>query len=173
VRSAFALGGCRETRQKGDPASVPPRILLVDDDLLILRIYQAVLSRFSYQTETAEDGAVAWKALQTSGYDLLVTDNNMPRVSGVELVKKVRAAHMALPVILASGNLPTGELDRNPWLQPVATLTKPFTGEELLGTVKRVLRESGTILEQREPFPIFRQGKFGRRAHAVSTHGYI
>jgi DNA-binding response OmpR family regulator len=112
---------------------------LVDDDALIRDICARVLRCFGYETETAKDGAAAWKTLQVYSYDLLITDNNMPKVSGVELVKKVRSAHMSLPVILASGNLPTGELDRNPWLQPVATLAKPFTGDELLGTVVRSL----------------------------------
>ena len=82
----------------------------------------------------------------------------MPNVSGVDLVKKVRSAHMTLPVILASGDLPTRELARNPWLQPVATLAKPFTGEELLGTVKKVLREADRAREQTESLPIFSQG---------------
>jgi len=117
---------------------------LADDDDLIRQLYSRVLRCCGYQTETAEDGAAAWKALQAKSYDLLITDNNMPRISGVELVKKVRSAHMALPVIMASGNLPAGDLERNPWLLNVTTLAKPFTGDELLGTVEKVLRESAT-----------------------------
>jgi len=149
------------------------RILLVDDDALIREICARVLRCFGYETETAKDGATAWKALRVYSYDLLITDNNMPKVSGVELVKKVRSAHMSLPVILASGNLPTGELDRNPWLQPVATLAKPFTGDELLGAVKEVLRESNLASEQTESLPIFTQGQFGDRAPVVSNHGFL
>ena len=63
----------------------------------------------------------------------------MPKLSGVELVKKLRFARMALPVILASGTIPTDELERNPWLQPVATLVKPFLHRQLLATVNEVL----------------------------------
>ena len=147
------------------------RILLVDDDVLIRQICARVLRCFGYQTETANDGAAAWRVLQANVYDLLITDNNMPKVSGVELVKKVRSAHMALPIIMASGNLPTGDLERNPWLEHVATLAKPFTGDELLGTVKKVLRESDITGEQTEPLPIFSQGKIGPRAHVVSNRG--
>jgi two-component system, chemotaxis family, chemotaxis protein CheY len=141
------------------------RILVVDDDVLILHLNTAVLSRLGYQTETAEDGAAAWEALQTNRYDLLVTDNNMPRLSGVELVKKVRSARMTLPVILASGNLPTRELDQNAWLQPVATLAKPFTPAALLATVNKAFREAGVAPDQTEPVQTFSQGEFGRRAH--------
>jgi CheY-like chemotaxis protein len=89
---------------------------------------------FGYQTDTAEDGAAGWEKLHSHSYDLLITDNRMPKVSGFELVKKVRSAHMILPVILASRTLPTEELDRNPWLQPVATLVKPFANGPLLET---------------------------------------
>jgi CheY-like chemotaxis protein len=115
------------------------RILVVEDEVDIRQVSAAVLSHFGYHTETAADGAAAWEALQANNYDLLITDNNMPKVSGVELVKKVRSAHMTLPVILASGALPTEELDRNPWLQPVATLVKPFSSGQLLQVVNQVL----------------------------------
>jgi DNA-binding response OmpR family regulator len=147
--SASALAVCK-TRSS-------LRILLADDEMLIRKLCTRVLRDFGYQTETANDGAAAWKALQGNVYDLLITDNNMPKVSGVELVKKVRSANMTLPVILISGNLPTGELDRNPCLQDVATLAKPFAGEELLGTVERVLRENAMTREQTESLPIFSQ----------------
>jgi len=146
---------------------------VVDDDELILRFITAVLSSLGYRTKTATDGAAAWKALQAKSYDLLVTDNLMPKVTGLELVKQVRSARMTLPIIMVSGSLPTEELERNEWLQPVATLAKPFKGDELLGTVKLVLRESTIPREQNEALPIFRQGEFGNRAHVVSAHGIL
>src|ERR1051325_5866365 len=113
-----------QSRCQATPAN---RILLVDDEMDIRQVIAEVLRRVGYQTEIAADGAAAWEALQANSYDLLITDNKMPRLSGVELVKKLRSARMALPVILASGTVPTEELDRNPWLQPVATLVKPFS----------------------------------------------
>ena len=45
--------------------------------------------------------------LQLNGYDLLITDNKMPKVSGVDLLNKLYAARMALPVITVSGTMPT------------------------------------------------------------------
>src|SRR5947209_6247180 len=102
------------------------RILLVDDDILIREPSAKALAASGYQVDTAEDGACGWKALHARSYDLLITDNSMPKVSGLELVKKLRSAHMTLPVVLASGAIPTEELKRNPWLQLAATLLKPF-----------------------------------------------
>jgi DNA-binding response OmpR family regulator len=63
----------------------------------------------------------------------------MPKLSGIELVKKVRSARMTLPIILASGALPTEELERSPCLQLAAALQKPIAIDELLKTVKKVL----------------------------------
>jgi DNA-binding response OmpR family regulator len=130
--------------QVGEPASAPnppPRILVVEDEPDIRQLNTEVLINSGYQVDAAEDGAAAWQALISGSYDLLITDHDMPKVSGVELVKKLRATRMALPVIVATGTLPTKELfTRYPWLQPAAILPKPYTVEELLGTVQEVLR---------------------------------
>jgi DNA-binding response OmpR family regulator len=144
-----------EILQKGESPSPAARILLVDDEELICQACARLLCDFGYQTDTAEDGGVAWEALQANVYDLLITDINMPKVSGIELVNKVRSAHMALPVILMSGNLAIRKLDRNPWPQPYATLAKPFTGDELMGRVKIILRESDIRRARKESLPIF------------------
>ena len=132
VESAGTQARCRRNGAK--------RILVVDDDEVIRQLNADMLSRYGYETETAEDGAAAWEALQANGYDLLITDNNMPKVSGVELVRKLRSAHMALPVVLASGAIPTEAMNWNSSLHLAAMLLKPFTLDELLAIVNKVLR---------------------------------
>jgi DNA-binding response OmpR family regulator len=120
----------------------PLRILVVEDDREIRRLSAEVLTRCGYDVDTAEDGAAAWSALLADSYDLMITDNNMPRLSGVELLKKMRGARMGLPVIMATGTVPTEQFAATPWLQPDATLCKPYAIEQLLGVVKKVLREA-------------------------------
>lgn len=132
-----AKGPAREAIQW--PTNVPPRILVVEDDADIRRLNTEVLSDSGYQVDAAKDGVAAWQALNTDRYDLLITDNNMPRVTGLELIKKMRSEDMTLPIILMSGTLPMEELDRHPWLKIQATLLKPYTLAELLVTVKKVL----------------------------------
>jgi DNA-binding NtrC family response regulator len=121
--------------------SQPRRILVVDDDADIRQLSTDVLLSYGYAVDAAEDGAVGWEALHANRYDLLITDNDMPKISGVELVQKARSEHMALPVILASGAAPAKESNQHPQLQLSATLQKPFTTDELLGTVKKVLTD--------------------------------
>lgn len=118
------------------------RILVADDDRDIRLLSAEVLFRSGYQTETVADGAATWEALQDNPFSLLITDNNMPTVSGVELVRKLSSSRMTLPVILASGAMPTKELKR---FQLAATLAKPFAVDELLDTVKKVLSQPSVI----------------------------
>jgi DNA-binding response OmpR family regulator len=115
------------------------RILVVDDNMMIRRFNTRVLTGSGYQVNTAEDGADAWDALQRNNYDLMVTDNDMPNVTGVELIQKLQEARMNLPVIMATGTVPQDHLDRHPWLKINAVLLKPFPFNVLLETVKNVL----------------------------------
>jgi DNA-binding response OmpR family regulator len=132
------------------------RILVVDEDSDLRLLYTYALARPGYHVDAAEDGAAGWEALYANRYDLLITDNDVPKVSGVELVRKLRSARMALPVIMAAGRLPTEELARNPSLQLAATLVKPFAVDTLLDTVKNVLRVSDSAPRQLEPEPYWR-----------------
>jgi DNA-binding response OmpR family regulator len=119
--------------------SLSQRILVVDDNLMIRRLNTRALTGSGYQVNTAEDGADAWEALQLENYDLMVTDNDMPNVTGVELIQKLQEARMNLPVIMATGTVPQDHLDRHPWLNINAVLLKPFSFNVLLKTVKSIL----------------------------------
>ena len=134
----------------------PHRILLVDEDICVRHFSAVVLVHSGYRVDAAANGSAAWQALNTDSYDLLITDQNMPNVTGVELLKKLRAARMALPVIMATGTFPKEEFTRNPWAQPEATLLKPYTTAELLGTVKEVLRATNDAREQSASPPNWR-----------------
>jgi CheY-like chemotaxis protein len=120
-------------------AAVKKKILLVDDDADIRRLNARVLLGAGYLVDTAEDGAVAWHALKLNCYDLLITDNNMPNLSGVELIERLAVARPLLPVILVSGTMPAEELNQRPWLRIEAMLLKPYAVPEFLGKVEAVL----------------------------------
>jgi DNA-binding response OmpR family regulator len=139
--------------EAGEPGSaplqcqrVPPRrILVVDDETVIRLMITAVLVRSGYEVDGAQDGAAAWAALQSKGYDLLITDNSMPKITGIGLVKMLRRQSSTLPVVMATGATPTEDLKRYPWLGINAILLKPYATADLLKTVKRTLREADNI----------------------------
>jgi len=124
------------------------RILVVDDDEDIRRFNAEALTGSGYHVDAAVDGAKGWEALNADRYDLLITDNSMPNLTGVELIKKLNDARIPVRVILASGVPPAEESE----LRLAATLPKPFSLEELLGTVKKVLGEVDGD-ESRKPQP--------------------
>ena len=121
------------------------RILVVDGDPYICHLNAEVLIRHGYEVNAAEDGAAAWEELQINNYNLLIADQKIPKVSGVELLKKIHAARMALPVIMATKTLPTRKFSQLPWLQPATVLRKPYTFEKLLGMVKNVLFATAVV----------------------------
>src|ERR1700690_4165551 len=145
---------CAMQEEKNSPASKPAeapleshlhavhRLLVVDDDISPRQLSTELLNHSGYEVDAAEDGAAAWEALGADSYDLMITDNKMPNLTGIKLLEKLHAAHMNLPVIMATGTMPDEEFTQCPWLQPAATLLKPYTLAELLGTVESVMRET-------------------------------
>jgi len=135
IPHAVEMAGAPQLRE-----AIPgKRILVVDDEPLIRLLNFDILANAGFQVDTAEDGAAAWEAMQLNDYDLLVTDNQMPKVCGVELVEKIRVAGMGLPVIMATATLPDETFTGRPWLQPFAMLLKPYSLAEFLGAVKSTL----------------------------------
>ena len=129
------------------------QILVVEDDRTVRRINTEVLTYSGYLVDAVEDGAAAWEALQQKNYDLVVTDNVMPKVTGVGLLKKIQAARMDLPVIMATGSQPDEELVLSQVQPPAMMLLKPYTFEELLWAVKSVLRAATAALGDMAPPP--------------------
>jgi DNA-binding response OmpR family regulator len=134
------ISGKKAVPVSAERAHPPRRILLVDDDAELRKLYANFLMIAGYEVDTAGDGEAGWEALYAEsftpdGYDLLITDNNMPRLSGVGLIKKVRAAGLNVPIILASGNAP----DDTQSLRLAAVLPKPFTGPDLLQAIEKAL----------------------------------
>ena len=124
-------------------ARPPHRILVVDDEPSDRQLIINSLASEGYRVDAAVDGARAWEALQVRHYDLLITDHNMPEITGIALVRKLRGKGSTLPVVMATGTVPEEELERHPGLGISDILIKPFTIEQILKTVRRVLCDAG------------------------------
>jgi DNA-binding response OmpR family regulator len=119
--------------------TAPKRVLVVDDDADMLFLYALTLARAGYSVGTAADGQEGWEAIHTTEYDLLVTDSDMPRLTGVALVARLRRAGITLPVIIASGSIALPEEGGDGQLGLAGVLHKPFTPDKLLSTVRQVV----------------------------------
>jgi DNA-binding NtrC family response regulator len=124
------------------------RILVVEQEGDIRQLNAEVLIDAGYQVDLAKDGAAAWATLQLRRYDLLITDQFLPKVSGVELLKKIHVARMTVPVIMATRILPTWEFALHPCLQHVTMLRMPYTIDKLLGLVNSILPETADAAPQ-------------------------
>jgi DNA-binding response OmpR family regulator len=122
-----------------DQTNLHQRILVVDDNRDTRQLSVDVLVGSGYDVEGVTDGAAGWEALQNESYDLVITDNQMPRMTGLEMIEKLRSARMTLPVIMATRYLPTHEFVRRPWLKPDAALERPFSTHDLLAAVNKIL----------------------------------
>jgi two-component system sensor histidine kinase and response regulator WspE len=80
------------------------RILVVDDSITVREVERKLLENNGYEVEVAVDGMDAWNAIRTHSYDLVVTDIDMPRLNGIELVTQIKnhPSFKSLPVIIVS-----------------------------------------------------------------------
>ena len=146
------LNGAAAAPVESNPPPAVRRILLVDDDLQLSELNAGILTNYGYQVDTVANGWEAWMALRGSNYDLLITDNTMPRITGLELIKNLRSEDMAIPVILASRTAPMEELKRNSWLNIGALLSKPFSAGKLLETVIEILNAADNVSDSAKLF---------------------
>ena len=121
---------------------MPKRILLCDDEIHILRAAEFKLKRAGYDVEIASDGQEAWESIQQRVPDILITDYQMPRLSGFGLTQRIREnpATRDLPVLMltAKGFELSHEDLAEKW-NVIAVIAKPFSPRELLQTVDRIL----------------------------------
>ena len=105
VDSLLAQGRLRGNRRNRAEASRRARqVLVVDDSLTVRETERKLLERAGYQVDVAVDGVAGWNALRLGNYDLLLTDVDMPRMTGIDLTRAVRddARLRDLPVMIVS-----------------------------------------------------------------------
>jgi DNA-binding NtrC family response regulator len=82
------------------------KVILVDDNKDILQLYRTVLNR-DYDVDVSMSGETALRRIRSTRYDVLLTDNGLPGISGVDLIRAAREKRPALICILNSGDLTT------------------------------------------------------------------
>ncbi|MDB6130517.1 MAG: two component transcriptional regulator, winged helix family [Verrucomicrobiales bacterium] len=113
-------------------------ILYVEDDADILRFATIVLTKRGFKVTPASNGLQGWRALHSHPFDLIITDNEMPVMTGLEMIEKIRAAGIGIPIILASASASRLDSPENEGLGLAACIQKPFTFDELLAAVNHV-----------------------------------
>jgi DNA-binding response OmpR family regulator len=116
------------------------RILVVEDEKKLAADLTKVLAGAGHVVDQATDGEQAWFTGDTEDYDLVILDLGLPGLDGTQVLKRWRANHRTMPVLVLTA--------RDSWSEKVAAidigaddyLTKPFRMEELLARVRALLR---------------------------------
>jgi len=120
-----------------------PKLLLVEDDREHAQALVKILGDAGYQVTTAADGHVALVILMEQAFDLVITDLKMPRKSGLDLLREIRAMNPDIPavVITAYGEWTTYLQAMN--IGAVDYLTKPVRRHDILLTIQKGLARRG------------------------------
>jgi EAL domain-containing protein (putative c-di-GMP-specific phosphodiesterase class I)/DNA-binding NarL/FixJ family response regulator len=116
------------------------RVLLVDDEPLIIRAMRRALEGAGYAVTTAEDGSEAAKHLSESSFDVVVSDISMPTMTGIELLRRVRQRDLDLPVVLMTGSPAVPTATQAISLGVLGYLIKPVSPSEMITMVDRAVQ---------------------------------
>ncbi|CAN5760726.1 hypothetical protein BH23ACT1_BH23ACT1_09550 [soil metagenome] len=117
------------------------RVLVVDDDPVILKLLQVNFEMEGYVVTTADDGAKGLRAAREERPDVIISDVMMPHMNGLELVAALGADEMtgAIPVILLSARAQENDVDDGLHAGADDYVTKPFDPLELIDRVQQLL----------------------------------
>ena len=124
-----------------------PQILVVEDDLSVREMICDALTLAGYSATPAIDGFQATQLLRTLPFDLIVTDVNMPKVDGYELVERIRARGNDTPVLFLTARNEKPDVARGLRLGADDYVTKPFGLEELTLRIAAILRRTRNSTE--------------------------
>ncbi|HEX3176985.1 MAG TPA: response regulator [Methylomirabilota bacterium] len=119
------------------------KILIVDDAGPVVVLCVNVLQALGYAVKGANRGEAALEILRKEPFDLVVLDYKMPGLTGFEVFAEARTLHPDLAVVLVTGHGTPDIVDEANRLGFASILLKPFTSDELRGTVEKVLAERG------------------------------
>jgi CheY-like chemotaxis protein len=117
------------------------RVLVVDDEIHIVHVVAIKLRNNGYEVETANNGAEAYEYACRNKPDIIVTDFQMPTMSGMELVEKLRENEDTknIPIIMLTARSFAIPKERQEQLKISNCLSKPFSPRELLSNIEDIL----------------------------------
>jgi two-component system response regulator (stage 0 sporulation protein F) len=117
------------------------KILIVDDAGPVVVLCVNVLQALGYAVKGANRGEAAVDLMRKEPFDLMVLDYKMPGMSGFEVFQQARALHPGMAVVLVTGHGTPEVISEANRMGFSAILLKPFTSDELRGTVEKVLAD--------------------------------
>ena len=135
--------GFNPIKEDNVPMDTSIKILIVDDFATMRRILKNILKQLGFKNLVeADDGTTAWEVLESQEVDLIISDWNMPKMTGLELLKKVRAStqYKKAPFLMV-----TAEAQKQNVIEAVQAgvsnyVVKPFTAEAISDKLSKILK---------------------------------
>ncbi len=118
---------------------VGERILIIDDESSIRKMFGLILSREGYNVTEAEEGNEGLLLIGSEEYDLVLLDIMMPGITGIECLERIKETHPELPVIMVTGVINVETTVEATEKGAFDYIIKPAKRADLVGAVKRVL----------------------------------
>ncbi len=122
------------------------RVLIVEDELRLGEALGQIMSEQRYQTDTVSTGPDGLDYALTGQYDVIVLDVMLPGLSGFEVAKRLRAAHISTPILMLTARDEVSDKVTGLDSGSDDYMTKPFDPEELLARVRALTRRQGEVL---------------------------
>lgn len=129
----------------------PPSLLITDDDGAFRETLCSVFAPRGYRTVTARDGDEALEIVEQQPVHVLLTDLHMPKLNGLETIRRIRQRQLVLPCILLSAALDDAILAQARDLKAFSVLPKPVRFSEVTRAVRQALRETYGWAELESP----------------------
>lgn len=127
------------------------KILLVDDEKLVRSAILRCLRKMSIEIIEAESGETAWGLLKEQQFDLLITDQKMPGLTGLELVARAKELYLDLPIVILSAHLDEQQIPAG-----VGFVPKPWEFEdEETGEKRNLIQEKIEKIQAVKAIQIF------------------
>lgn len=114
------------------------KILLLEDDVLLSDLISSYLQEQSYEIDTCDDGQKALEQIEQTKYDMFIFDINVPKISGLELLKQIRSYDITIPTIMITAYQDTQTLKKGFGYGCDDYIKKPFDLEELNHRIKNL-----------------------------------
>src|SRR3990167_8319690 len=126
-----------------------PKILVVDDDASIREFLEIMLKRENFEVKTADNGQKAQKIMEKEQFDVVITDLQMPKMSGLELLKEIKTINPATTVLVITAFGSTESAVDAMKLGAFDYISKPFKIDEIKNRLKNALKNKNLSVENR------------------------
>ncbi|KQT86112.1 response regulator [Aurantimonas sp. Leaf443] len=117
------------------------RVLCVDDSASIRQMIAFTLESAGYEASTAVDGADALRTLETEGFNLIITDLNMPNLDGIAMIRQIRAQpkHAGVPIVMLTTESDETKKAEGRSAGATGWIVKPFDQTKLVAVVNKLI----------------------------------